>query len=303
MASEQFWWSTPGMPELPEVEVTRRKLSPVLVGRTITSVETTRKSYFFITPPQQLKQRLLERRVQALDRVGKYLLARLDDESTLLLHLGMTGQLFAAGALSPRLLLAKGRRALTPEVARTFSPDAHTHLILGFREAGPLIYFRDVRKFGKVEWAAPGSEFTRVKKLGPDALAATGLQLFEAAQARSTPVKTLLLDQGVLAGVGNIYADEALFLAKVRVDRRANRVTRAECDAIMRAAQKVMRRSIVTGGSSISDYVQPDGTDGGYQNERRVYARTGEPCKTCRTPIERLVIAQRSSHFCPRCQK
>ncbi len=290
------------MPELPEVEVTRRKLAPVLVERTIDSIETTRQSYFFITPPHILKQRLQGRRVLSLERTGKYLVSPLDDGSALLLHLGMTGQLFAAGSESPRLLSAREKRSLQPEAQPSFAPDAHTHLILHFREPGPAVYFRDVRKFGKVEWAPVGAVFERLQKLGPDALTMRGADLWNAARTRGTPVKTLLLDQSVAAGIGNIYADEALFLARVRVDRPADAVTRAECDAIVRGVKRVMRRSIETGGSSISDYVQPDGSDGGYQNERRVYARTGEPCRSCRTPIERLVIAQRSSHFCPNCQ-
>jgi formamidopyrimidine-DNA glycosylase len=142
----------------------------------------------------------------------------------------------------------------------------------------------------------------RLDKLGVDALLATGGTLLEAARSRKIPIKSLLLEQAVIAGVGNIYADEALFLAGVRPTRRSSRVDAAECDAIVRAVKQVMRRSIATGGSSISDYVQPDGSDGGYQNERHVYARTGEPCKKCRTPIVRRVIATRSSHYCPSCQ-
>lgn len=291
------------MPELPEVEVTRRQISGVLVGRTVSAVATTRASYFFLTKPSELKARLVGRRFAGLERVGKYLLAELDDGSQLLLHLGMTGQLFAAGAASPRLLSATAKRALAPEAQASFTPDEHTHLVLTFRGPGPNVYFRDVRKFGKVAWIAKGRSHERLSKLGVDALSATGGTLFDATRARRAPIKTVLLDQGVVAGIGNIYADEALFLAGVRVTRPACRLTRAECDAVMRAAQKVMRRSIETGGSSISDYVRPDGSDGGYQDERRVYARTGEPCSSCGTPILRLVIATRSSHYCPTCQR
>ena len=116
-------------------------------------------------------------------------------------------------------------------------------------------------------------------------------------------IKTVLLDQSVLAGVGNIYADEGLFMTGIRPMRRADKVTAAQCEALVAALQKVMLRSIETGGSSISDYVRPDGSDGGYQDERRVYARTGEPCSKCGTAIQRLVIATRSSHFCPSCQR
>jgi formamidopyrimidine-DNA glycosylase len=287
------------MPELPEVEVTRRSIEKVLVGRTILEVETTKPSYFFLTPPERLKKVLTGRRAVALDRHGKYLILRLDDRSSLLLHLGMTGQLIASGVKSPRLVAGARRKA----ESRAFEPDEHTHLALGLSGKGPKIYFRDVRKFGKVAWFPPGKANPRVEKLGVDALSATGDELYEAARARKIPVKSLLLDQAVLAGIGNIYADEALFLAGVRPTRPARRVTREECAKIVRASQQVMLRSIETGGSSISDYVRPDGSDGGYQNERRVYAREGEPCSKCRTAIVRVVIGQRSAHYCPSCQK
>jgi formamidopyrimidine-DNA glycosylase len=291
------------MPELPEVEVTRRQIRKVLVNRTIASVETTRASYFFLTRPAALKEKLVGRRVTDVERVGKYLVAHLDDGARVLLHLGMTGQLFTAGAASPRLISAAKRRALASDAQAGFTPDVHTHIVIEFREPGPKLYFRDVRKFGKVAWIAAGDSHERLERLGVDALRASGDVLWEAARRRSTPIKTLLLDQAVIAGIGNIYADEALFLAGVRPTRPARRVTRAECEALVDFAKQVMRRSIQTGGSSISDYVQPDGSDGGYQKERRVYGREGERCQRCDGVIERLVIAGRSSHFCPKCQR
>ena len=290
------------MPELPEVEVTRRRLAPILVGRTIASVETTRDSYFFLTKPEALQRRLAGRTVTALNRHGKYLLAELDDGHRLLLHLGMTGQLFSSAVTSVRLFSAKTRGSLPPEALREFKADAHTHLSFHFRDGGPSVLFRDVRKFGKVLLLEAGADDPRLDKLGVDALSATGKGLFEAARARKVPIKTLLLDQAVIAGIGNIYADEALFLAKVRPRRSARRVTARECDEIVAATKRVMKRSIATGGSSISDYVSPDGSDGGYQNERKVYARKGLPCLVCATPIRRIVIATRSTHYCPECQ-
>ena len=290
------------MPELPEVEVTRRQIEKVLVGRTVRAVETTKKSYFFITPPAELRTRLVGRKVVALNRVGKYLVAELDDGSRLLLHLGMTGQLFAAGARSPRLLSAERRATLSPEQAVAFEPDQHTHLVVSFDEPGPNFYFRDVRKFGKVAWIARGKPNDRLEKLGLDALKATGDALYAATRTRTLPIKTVLLDQSVLAGVGNIYADEALFLAKIKSTRRARSLTREECERIAAAVRKVLRRSITRGGSSIDDYVRPDGSDGGYQTECFVYGRTGEPCRSCRTPVKRIVLGQRSTHFCPECQ-
>jgi formamidopyrimidine-DNA glycosylase len=291
------------MPELPEVEVTRRRIGKLLVGRKIARVVTTKPSYFFLTAPKKLTQALAGATVKKLDRHGKYLLARLDSGATLLLHLGMTGQLFGEGARSIRLLRAPDRRSKATEKPRGFSPDEHTHLQLEFADRGPRVFFRDVRKFGKVLLVAEGRSDARLDKLGIDALEADGSVLAEAARTRKTPIKSLLLDQAVIAGIGNIYADEALFLAKVSPLRAAHRVDAAACAAIVAAAQKVMHRSIQTGGSSISDYVNPDGSDGGYQNERRVYGREDEPCPSCKTPIVRVVIAARSSHFCSTCQK
>jgi formamidopyrimidine-DNA glycosylase len=291
------------MPELPEVEVTRRQIEKILVGRTVLAVDTTKKSYFFLTPPAELRSRLVGRQITALARVGKYLVAELDDGSRLLLHLGMTGQLFAAGARSPRLLSAQRRATLSPERAGQFEPDEHTHLVVRFAEPGPNLYFRDVRKFGKVAWIARGAAHERLDKLGVDALRATGPELYAATRRRSAPIKTVLLDQSVLAGVGNIYADEALFLAKIKSTRPARRLRREDCDVLAAAVRRVLRRSITRGGSSIDDYVRPDGSDGGYQTECHVYGRGGEACRVCGTAIRRIVLGQRSTHFCAECQK
>jgi formamidopyrimidine-DNA glycosylase len=290
------------MPELPEVEVTRRSIEKTLVGRAIARVTTTGPSYFFLTPPARLEKALRGRKTLELARHGKYLVAALDDGSRLLLHLGMTGQLFAAGARSVRLLSAERRATLAGAEAATFRPDEHTHLVLGFRDRGPELYFRDVRKFGKVRLLGPGASDPRLEKLGTDALHATGAELYEATRGRKAPIKSLLLDQAVLAGVGNIYADEALFLSGIRPTRPSRRVDRKECDVIAKNVRQVLARAIRAGGSSIDDFIRPDGSDGGYQNERHVYAREGEPCPRCRTTIRRVVIGQRSAHFCPKCQ-
>ncbi|MEZ4373862.1 MAG: bifunctional DNA-formamidopyrimidine glycosylase/DNA-(apurinic or apyrimidinic site) lyase [Polyangiaceae bacterium] len=296
------------MPELPEVEVTRRRIAPLLEGRTIARLSTTAPSYFFLTPPAELKRKLKGRRVAELMRHGKYLFAELDGGDRLMLHLGMTGQLYGAGATSLRLLSSTSRSSLTPEaqeerLARGSAPDQHTHLVFHFDDGAPDVLFRDVRKFGKVLFIASGKSDARVEKLGTDALLITAEELQAIAGKRRAAVKGVLLDQGVLAGVGNIYADEALFLAKIRPTRPAARLTKADWKRLLDAAQWVMRRSIETGGSSISDYVQPDGSDGAYQDERRVYARTGEPCKECGTAIVRVLVGQRGTHFCPRCQR
>lgn len=291
------------MPELPEVETTRRRIAPYLVGKRIERVGTTAPSYFFITPPDVLRRNLEGRRIDALDRVGKYLVAGLEGADRVLLHLGMTGQLFSSEATSVRLLSATARASLAPDEQRAFEPDEHTHLRLTLEGGGPEVYFRDVRKFGKVQWLPAGEANARLDRLGIDALEVTGDLLFRANRGRRVAIKAMLLDQSVAAGVGNIYADEALFLAGVRPGRAAKRVTRRECDAIAEGLRRVLRRSIETGGSSISDYVAPDGSDGGYQDERRVYGRKDEPCQVCEEPIRRRVIAQRSSHYCSNCQR
>jgi formamidopyrimidine-DNA glycosylase len=291
------------MPELPEVEVTRRRIAPMLVGRTLASVRTTKPSYFFITPPEKLRRALEGRAVKSLARRGKYLLAEIDGGAQLLLHLGMTGQLFSSDVASVRLLSSAARAALAPEEQVRFSPDLHTHLQLSFADGGPDVFFRDVRKFGKVQLLAKGEPSDRLAKLGVDALELEDEALFASTRGRSVAIKSLLLDQSVVAGAGNIYSDEALFLAGVRPRRPARRVTREECARIALQLKRVLLRSIETGGSSISDYVAPDGSDGAYQDERRVYARAGEPCQKCGAAIKRIVIGQRSAHYCAACQK
>jgi formamidopyrimidine-DNA glycosylase len=283
------------MPELPEVEITRRKLAPKLVGRSIRDVLTTPKSYFFLTSPKLLGERLPGRRVTALARHGKYLIASLDDGASLLLHLGMTGQLFFSDVRQ----LAVARRAGPLTLSKR---DPHAHLTLSFRDQGPALVFRDVRKFGKCALLPPGARNARLTKLGPDALGVTGQLLFEGSRKRRTPIKSLLLDQAVLAGVGNIYADEALFLAGISPRRAASKLTQAQADVLANRVRRVLEKAIKAGGSSMSDFVHPDGSAGGYQNRRYVYGREGEGCRTCKTPILRIVIGQRSSHYCPHCQ-
>lgn len=290
------------MPELPEVEITRRTIAPLLIGREIAEVRTTAPSYFFITPPHELQARLRGESLVGLERRGKYLIAEARDGDRLLLHLGMTGQLFSSRARSVRLLSSTARASLAPEEQGDFEPDQHTHIQFRFRDAGPDVFFRDVRKFGKVMWIAKGEPNDRLDRLGEDALEVTGEKLFRASRKRKTAIKALLLDQSVIAGVGNIYADEALFYAGVRPGRRALGMTRRECDAIAKEIRRVLTRSIETGGSSISDYVAPDGSDGAYQDERRVYARTGLACYECESTIRRKLVAQRGTHYCPQCQ-
>ena len=283
--------------------MTRQRIGPLLVGRRIRSVATTRPSYFFLTRPEQLRRGLVGRTVCALDRRGKYLVARLDDDARLVLHLGMTGQLFSAGATSPRLLSASARGSLAPEEQRGFRPDAHTHLRLAFDDPGPEVCLRDVRKFGKVLLLRSGERHPRLERLGVDALELDGRTLFAASRGRRVATKALLLEQSIVTGIGNIYADEALFRARLRPTRRAGALTRRECVTLAEAVRSVLHRSIETGGSSIRDYVAPDGADGAFQDERNVYARTGAACHVCGGRIRRVLVAQRSTHFCAKCQK
>lgn len=277
-------------------------LLPRLVGSRITRARCGPPSYFFLTPPKLIEKALVGQQVLEVERRGKYLLVWLGNKTRLLLHLGMTGQLFFADAASPRLMTA--RLATRPRREGTlFEPDSHTHLVVGLSSAGADLVFRDVRKFGKVRLLTAGESDPRLDKLGPDALSVQADRLRAAGRKRASPIKTLLLDQSVLAGVGNIYADEALFLAAVRPGRAARRVTGNEYERLAAGVQRVLSRSIATGGSSISDYIRPSGADGGYQDERRVYAREGEPCRDCGTRIRRVVVGQRSSHYCPTCQR
>jgi formamidopyrimidine-DNA glycosylase len=288
------------VPELPEVEVTRQRIEPLLVGRRIRAARTTRASQLFITPPARLRRGLAGRTVEELGRRGKYLLARLDGGSRLVLHLGMTGQLLSSAAVSERLLPAAARAS---EASRPFRPDLHTHLRLGFDDGGPEVFFRDVRRFGKVLLLGRGESHPRLDRLGADALEASGETLFRATRKRKAAIKAVLLDQSLIAGIGNIYADEVLFLTGVRPGRRAGLLTRRECRRLAETIRRVMRRSIEAGGSTISDYVAPDGSDGSYQLERKVYARDGEPCTACGSGVRKTVVAQRGTHYCPVCQR
>ncbi len=278
------------MPELPEVETVRQQLVPKLVGRTIASVQTSKPSYFFLTPPSRLRKALPGETVEALDRYGKYLIARFASGSGLLLHLGMTGQLRAA--------------EISQSPARL---EDHVHLRLSFQDEREDVVFRDVRKFGKVRFLTAGQSDPRLDKLGPDALLtpidALRDHLWSVSRRRRISVKALLLDQGVLAGVGNIYADEALFAASIRPGRSALRLRRAEVDRLCQELHRILVRSIKVGGSSIRDYVDADGKSGKAQLEHRVYGRSGQPCAVCESPIKRVVIATRSTHYCPVCQK
>ncbi len=279
------------MPELPEVESILRRVAPALQGLTVRKVVTGADGRVFGTARATLKRRLTGRRIEEVTRQGKYLLLHLDEDSRLLLHLGMTGQLLLPDR-SPA-----GKRG------QGFVPDIHTHLRLEFGPKRPALLFRDVRRFGLVSLLEPGCSCERLQKLGIDALRATGAQLFSATRSRRVAIKSLLLDQTVLAGYGNIYADEALFRAGIRPTTPCSRLSEECCAALIKEGKQVMRRAIAAGGSSISDYQHPDGGRGEFQQQHLVYGRAGEPCTRCGAPIARAVLGGRSTHYCPRCQR
>lgn len=220
--------------------------------------------------------RLAGRRIAAVKRYGKFIVLSLDKGGYLVVHLGMTGRLLLGGPVGK-----------------------HTHAILTF-DRGLLLY-DDSRQFGSVEWS---EEFPRrVARLGPEPLEIPFEQFVQAVKRRKTRIKALLLNQGFVRGIGNIYADEALFRAGIHPMALAYRLTRERVRRLHQAIVAVLTEAIAAGGSSVSDYVDAQGRKGFFQFSHRVYQRTGEPCLTCGTGIRRVLVAQRSSHFCPRCQK
>ncbi len=289
------------MPELPEVEVIRRRLCEAVLDRTITRVRTTEANYAFLTPPGVLRRRLLGHRFERIDRCGKYLLFRLENQSRLMIHLGMTGQLLSNQASSPRLV-QRSMRNLEGS-GTNFQPDRHTHLSIAFDHSVDCLHFRDCRKFGKVSWIAAGESNPRLDRLGPDAARISAPELKAVLAGHRARIKPLLLDQSILAGIGNIYADESLHAAGILPSRTADKLGSEEVGVLARAIRGVLRRAILLGGSSIDDYLHPDGSQGGFQRRFAVYGRQGAPCGRCGAPIQRTVIAQRSAHFCRNCQR
>jgi len=272
------------VPELPEVETVVRGLRDTLVNKRITSVASSRKR---LRRPWPLgwHKKLLKRTITAVCRRGKWIIVVLDDGSRLLIHLGMTGQL------------------LVQPVG--FEAQPHTHFTLGLNQGEEQLRFRDVRRFGSAAYFADRSAmrvFFEESGLGPEPFELDGHYWLEALSKARRSLKAILLDQRVLAGVGNIYADEALFEARLHPARIGAGVTPPEAERLRRAVVKVLNRAITCRGSSIRDYLGVSGDRGEYQDEFRVYGRAGLPCPRCRTPIKRLRLAGRSTHYCPRCQ-
>ena len=271
------------MPELPEVESVVRGLVPRLPGQRIERTEVRRPDVVR-GGPGRLQRRLKGRRVREVSRRAKNIVVRLDDRGVLLVHLGMTGKL---------LFFADGR------AARTGYPAVRFHLA-----GGPRLIYDDVRRFGVVECLTPAEWADREAIMGPeplsDAFTRHGLA---AALARSrAPLRSWLLDQRRVAGVGNIYANEALFLAGLHPQRAADTVEAERVGALHQGLRSTLREAVALGGTTLRDYVDADGRRGQYADNLRVYGREGRPCVRCETPVQRTVFGGRSAFFCPSCQ-
>ena len=293
------------MPELPEVETIARGLNQRISGDVIESIWLGEKPEPLKTPAPQIAAALENTRILAVRRMGKHIVfdlahaerapspakrrkyktqpsepnrKDLSPQSQFIVHLGMSGRLQVCDPQS--------------EIVK------HTHAIVKL-SSGRELRFVDPRRFGRLSVAASGDfDAAGIEPLEAD------LEHFMALfRGRKTPIKSALLNQKLLRGVGNIYADESLFRAKIRPRRRAATITRDQLARLFKAVQEVLREAIAAGGSSISDYVDSDGEEGFFQLKHRVYGREGKPCLVCKTPIKRIVIAGRSSHYCPKCQK
>jgi formamidopyrimidine-DNA glycosylase len=274
------------MPELPEVETVLRGLRARALGRRIAAVEVLHPAVI-VGSREEFAGSVKGRTIEAVARKGKVLALTLADQAAgppcyLLLRLGMTGQFVVAPRAAP----------LQP----------HTHLRLVLDDGRKELRYRDVRRFGRFRCCTAEELQAVFGDLGPDAREISEAQFLAALEGRRGPIKSWLLNQQFLSGVGNIYADEALFDARLHPLTPAGRLSRQAARRLHRAMKKVLDRAVALQGTSFRDYIDIEGRPGSYRTRLRVYQRTGEPCRRCRTPIRRLVIAGRSSHFCPRCQ-
>lgn len=274
------------MPELPEVETVRRSLEPALVGRTITGLSVGAfEGVLGGMGVDQATATLVGRTVKAIRRRGKFLLVDLDDGSGIEIHLRMTGHLQLVAAGDP--------------------PIRFEHLAIHL-DNGRDLRFADQRKFGRFIMHPGDPELGLKTKLGPEPLspAFTAVVFAKALARRSAPVKSVLLDQKTVAGIGNIYADEALFLSRIHPLRSANTLTLKEIRSLHRSIRNVLRAGLEHRGTSFSSYRDANGNAGENQLHLLVYGRgrAGGPCPRCGRPLEHLVISARTSHFCPRCQ-
>lgn len=274
------------MPELPEVEITRRGIEPYLTGNTISGVRVSERRLRWPIP-LNLAARVTGRRIVRVTRRGKYILIDCAENGRpgwLILHLGMSGSL--------RIMASKAK------------PQRHDHfdLLLGKR----LMRLRDPRRFGAVLWE--GNDIARhplLAGLGAEPLedAFTGKFLHAATRTRKTAVKLVLMNASIVVGVGNIYANESLFHARINPRTPAGRLSLARYDALAAAIKSTLTQALAAGGSSLRDFVHSDGTSGYFQQQYYVYGRAGLPCRICGTPIRQLRQGQRATFFCPACQK
>lgn len=273
------------MPELPEVETIKRSLENKLVGREITGVNVYLPKIIRLEDPQKFKRQILGKKITGLSRRGKYLLVRLTGGLTLVIHLRMTGRLLY---MSPSC------------------PVKHTHVIFKF-ENGKELHFIDVRQFGRII-LTPSDNLHMVpglKDLGVEPLSDNFTSNFLRRELRKhrTKIKSLLLDQTFIAGLGNIYADEALHRARINPARTASSLNPREVTNLYHAIRDVLREGIENRGTTFRDYVDGDGRAGNYGELLRVYGREGQPCLECKTIISKVKLGGRSTYFCPRCQK
>lgn len=271
------------MPELPEVETTRRGIEPHVVGRTVVALEVHEPRLRWPVPAT-LAEELLGQRIERTGRRAKYLLIELA-HGTLLWHLGMSGSLRVLPAGTPRI--------------------AHDHLDLVL-DSGFLLRFNDPRRFGSIHYTTRDPrEHPLLASLAPEPFDSSfdAEYLWRATRRRRVAIKTLLMNSRVVVGVGNIYASEALFRARVRPQRAARSLTRAEAQRLARSIRAVLRLAIRVGGTTLRDYVGADGSPGYFRQRLYVYERRGEPCRLCRTPVRAITQGQRSTYYCPACQR
>lgn len=275
------------MPELPEVETTRRGIAPHLIGRRVASV-TLRRHDLRWPIPNEITELLPGQRIDDIERRAKYLLLHTHAGSALL-HLGMTGVL----------------RVLPPDVA----PGAHDHADIALEplqgEKARILRFTDPRRFGCLLWQPPGTLHDLLANLGPEPLtdAFDGDLLWQRSRGRKAAVKWFLMDNAIVVGVGNIYASEALFAAGIDPRSMAGSVSRPRYQRLAAEVKRILAWAIERGGTTLRDFLNPDGAPGYFFRELFVYGREGEPCKVCGTSIRQAVIGQRSTFWCPRCQK
>ena len=276
------------MPELPEVETVRRGLLPVMEGHVITQADINRPDLRFPLPAA-MSDRLTGATIQTLRRRSKYILADLSTGETLLIHLGMSGRMLISGQMLGQFHHDHP------------APQKHDHVVLHMAN-GTRITFNDARRFGSMDLFPTNGTHALLTKIGPEPLgnAFNESYLARRLENRRTPIKSALLDQHVVAGLGNIYVAETLFRAGIHPARLAADTPAAPLVPIIR---QVLTEAIDAGGSSLRDYRQTDGELGYFQHRFRVYDRENQPCPTCATPIQRFTQSGRSSFFCPLCQR